>query len=131
MAKSITTFLMFTGQAQEAMNFYVSLFNNSSVDSTELYGAEEMGGEGSVKLAEFTLAGRDFMCFDTPVEHGFGMTPAISISVECEDDAEIERLSASLSAGGRELIPLGVYDGDARFAWVQDKFGVSWQLNLL
>lgn len=128
--QKITTFLMFAGQAEEAMNFYLSLFDGSEIVNIRRYGPNEAGAEGSVLLATFSLAGQTFMCIDSNVQHQFTFTPAISLYVECGSEAELDRLFAALSDGGAVLMPLGAYPMSAKFGWVQDKFGVSWQLNL-
>jgi predicted 3-demethylubiquinone-9 3-methyltransferase (glyoxalase superfamily) len=117
-------------QAAEDVNFYLSLFADAEVISISRYGAEGPGAEGSVQQATFTLAGQPFMCIDSPVKHGFTFTPAISLFVQCTDEAELDRLYAALAERGAELMPLGDYGFSARFGWVNDRFGVSWQLNL-
>ena len=131
MARKITTHLMFEGVAEEAMNFYVSLFGDSEINRLERYGPGEMGAEGTVKQATFTLAGRDFICIDSPVKHAFTFTPSISLFVECESEAELEAAFSRLSDGGRVLMPLDNYGFSTRFGWLTDRFGVSWQLNFL
>lgn len=128
--QKITTFLMFEGNAEEAMSFYLSLFADAEVISISRYGAEGPGAEGSVQQATFTLAGQPFMCIDSPMKHGFTFTPAISLFVQCTDEAELDRLYAALAERGAELMPLGNYGFSAKFGWVNDRFGVSWQLNL-
>lgn len=128
--QKLTTFLMFQGRAEEAMTLYTSLFADSEVLNVTHYGPNEAGAEGSVQHATFSLAGQRFMCIDSNVAHSFGFTPATSIYVQCADDAEIGRLYAELSKDGTELMPLDNYGFSTRFAWVNDRFGVSWQLNL-
>ena len=130
MARAIATFLMFEGVAEEAMNFYVSLFKGSEIRRIERYGPGEHGTEGSVKKADFTLGGHQLSCIDSSVKHGFTFTPSISIFVDCEDETELDRAFNQLSAGGAILMPLGNYGFSTKFAWVNDRFGVSWQLNL-
>jgi predicted 3-demethylubiquinone-9 3-methyltransferase (glyoxalase superfamily) len=130
MPNAVTTFLMFEGKAEEAMNFYVSLFNGSAVTKIEKYGPGEPGAEGSVKKADFTLAGHRMACIDSPAKHAFGFTPSISLFVDCEDEAELDRAFARLSVGGGVLMPPANYGFSTKFTWVSDRFGVSWQLNL-
>lgn len=130
MAHALTPFLMFDGVAEKAMAFYMSLFRGSEIRRVERYGPDDTPATGSVKRAEFTLAGRDFICVDSPVKHDYGFTPAISIFVECEDDREIEEAFLRLSDGGSVLMPLDNYGFSRRFGWLNDRFGVSWQLNL-
>jgi predicted 3-demethylubiquinone-9 3-methyltransferase (glyoxalase superfamily) len=121
---------MFEGRAEEAMNFYVSLIPGSKITSVARYGPGQPGPEGSVVVATFTVAGQTVMCSDSFVKHGFTFTPATSLFVECESEEEVARLAAALSEGGAELMPLGNYGFSRQFAWVNDRFGVSWQLNL-
>ncbi|MFI6830645.1 VOC family protein [Kribbella sp. NPDC050241] len=126
-----TTFLMFQdGRAEEAMNFYLSLFDNAEVVSITRFGPEGPGADGSVMHAIFTLAGQQYMCSDSPVQHGFDFTPSISLWVGCADEAEIDRLFAVLSEKGKVMMPLGEYGWSRKFGWVGDRFGISWQLNL-
>jgi predicted 3-demethylubiquinone-9 3-methyltransferase (glyoxalase superfamily) len=121
---------MFEGTAEEAMNFYVSLFPDSEIGEIERYGPGDQGVEGSIKIAAFTLAGRDFICIDSPIKHEFSFTPSISLFVDCKDKMELEEAFSRLSSGGAILMPLDNYGFSARFGWVNDRFGVSWQLNL-
>jgi predicted 3-demethylubiquinone-9 3-methyltransferase (glyoxalase superfamily) len=130
MAHRVTTHLMFEGSAEEAMRFYITLFGDSEIKRIERYGPGEHGAEGSVKVATFTLAGREFLSIDSPVKHAFGFTPSMSLFVDCDSETEQEEAFGKLSEGGKVLMPLGNYGFSARFGWVQDRFGVSWQLNL-
>lgn len=109
--------------AEEAMRFYVELFGGT-VDQ------QERAPDGTVKLAVFTIAGQKVMCIDSPVQHAFGFTPAVSLFVECASEEELVRLNSALLDGGQALMPLGEYGFSRKFAWVNDRFGVSWQLNL-
>ncbi|HEY8918776.1 MAG TPA: VOC family protein [Chitinophaga sp.] len=129
--QKITTFLMFEGQAEAALNFYISLFKDSKVINISRYGPNEMGAEGSVMHATFSLNGQQFMAIDSNVKHGFTFTPAISLYVTCETEQEIDTLFAQLSAGGKVMMPLGKYPFSNKFGWVGDQFGVSWQLSLI
>ena len=130
MPPRIRPFLMFQGAASEALEFYVSLFPKGVVDSVARYGPGEPGAEGSIKLATFTLAGQTLMCIDSPVKHAFTFTPAFSLFVDCESEAELQRLYSALLTEGAALMPLGNYGFSRQFGWVNDRFGVSWQLNL-
>lgn len=127
---TITPFLMFEGQAEAAMSFYVSLFERSEILSLTRYGPNEAGAEGSVMHAVFSLNGREFMCIDSNVRHEFTFTPAMSLYVNCKSEAEIDRLYEALSSDGKVLMPLDAYPFSKKFAWIADRFGVSWQLNL-
>ncbi|MGF9713593.1 VOC family protein [Paenibacillus naphthalenovorans] len=127
---NVTPFLMFQGQAEEAMNEYTSLIEDSKIISIIRYGPNEAGAEGSVKQAVFTLKNREFMCIDSHVKHEFTFTPSFSLFVDCDTEEEINRLFAHLSEGGQVLMPLGDYSFSKKFGWLVDKFGVSWQINL-
>lgn len=130
MTTRITPFLMFEGQAEEAMNFYVALFENSRVTSIKRYGPGEAGAEGSVMQATFSIAGQAVMCIDSPMKHGFTFTPSMSLFVVCGSEDELDKLFAKLSESGRVMMPPGDYGFSRKFAWVSDRYGVSWQLNL-
>jgi predicted 3-demethylubiquinone-9 3-methyltransferase (glyoxalase superfamily) len=130
MAAAISTFLMFDGKAEAAMNLYVSLFEGAAVTSIRRYGPGEPGAEGSVMHASFTLKGQRFMCIDSYVKHAFTFTPATSIFVDCDSEAEVDALFRKLAEGGQVLMPLDTYPFSRKFAWIADRFGVSWQINL-
>ena len=124
------TFLMFEGAAEEAMTFYTGLFDGAKILTISRYGPEGPGPEGSVVQATFSLAGQTYMCIDSAVKHEFGFTPAVSLFVTCDTEEELDRLYAALSDGGKPLMPLGDYGFSTKFGWTDDRFGVSWQLNL-
>jgi predicted 3-demethylubiquinone-9 3-methyltransferase (glyoxalase superfamily) len=128
--QKFTTFLMFAGQAEEAMKLYTSLFQQSEIVNITRYGANEAGAEGTVQHATFTLHGQEFMCIDSSAQHGFTFTPSISLYVRCETEEEIDRVFAALSQDGQILMPLDRYPFSRKFGWVSDRFGVSWQLSL-
>lgn len=126
----VTPFLMFEGNAEEAMNYYISIIDSSEITSITRYGANEPGREGSVMQATFSLKGQEFMCIDSHIKHGFTFTPSFSIFITCDTEEELDRLYEKLSEGGKALMPLGNYGFSKKFGWINDKFGVSWQLNL-
>ena len=128
--QKIATFLMFTGKAEEALNFYVSLFPRAEITSISRYGEEGPGAAGTVQYATFTLAGLPFMAIDSPITHGFGFTPSMSLHVTCDTEAEIDALFEKLSAGGEVLMPLDQYPFARKYGWLNDRFGVSWQLRV-
>ncbi|EJQ50954.1 VOC family protein [Bacillus wiedmannii] len=128
--QKITTFLMFEGNAEEAMNFYTSLFDQSEIVSISRYDENGPGKEGSVIHATFTLNGQEFMCIDSYVKHGFTFTPSMSFYVTCETEEEIETVFHKLAQDGSVLMPLGSYPFSKKFGWLNDKYGVSWQLTL-
>jgi len=118
------------GNAQSALDLYFSTFTDSRMVQVERYAQGDPGTEGTIKVATFTLCGREFMCSDSPVKHGFSFTPASSTFVEFDSITELERVFSLLSDGGAVLMPLGNYGFSRMFAWINDRFGVSWQLNL-
>ena len=128
--QKFTTFLMFTGQAEAAMNLYTSLFKQSKILDITRYGANADGTEGTVQHATFTLNGQEFMCIDSLAVHDFTFTPSISLYVRCESEDEIDRVFAALAEGGQILMPLDRYPFSAKFGWLADRYGVSWQLSL-
>lgn len=130
MARKITPFLMFEGAAEDAMKFYISLFKDSEISQVERYGAGEQGAEGSIKRADFIVGGQPVICIDSPIHHDFSFTPAMSLFVECQDEEELHNVFNQLSSGGSVLMPLDNYGFSRQFGWVNDRFGVSWQLNL-
>ena len=130
MPKQIAPFLMFTGQAEEAMTLYTSLFDDGRIAELTRHGAEGPGAPGTVQRARFSLAGQDFLCTDSPPVHEFSFTPSFSIWIETESEDELERLFAALADGGTQLMPLDDYGFSRRFGWLNDRYGVSWQLNL-
>lgn len=129
MARSVLPFLMFEGSAEAAMKLYVSLFRNAEIKQIERYGPGEPGREGTVKRAEFTVAGQSVICIDSPVKHGFTFTPSVSLFVECESETELDDLYRDLSQNGGVLMPPANYGFGTKFTWLNDRFGVSWQLN--
>ncbi len=127
----IATFLTFQKEdAEQAMNFYVGLFDNSNIVNIKRWGKEAPGKEGTIMHATFNLNGKLFMCSDSPPIHNWDFTPAVSIYVECVDAIELEQLFTKLSENGKVMMPLGNYGFSKKFGFTEDKFGVSWQLNL-
>ena len=131
MAKFIRPFLMFhtDGKAEEAMRFYASLFPNSKIENIERWRRGEQGKEGAVKTGAITIAGQTIMFSDSPVPHAFNFTPSISLYVDCDGAEEVRRLTAALLEGGNTYMPVGNYGFSELFAWVGDRYGVTWQLN--
>ena len=114
--QKITPFLWFDNQAEEAVNFYISLFKNSKVNTTKRYGDAGPGPKGSVMIVSFQLEGQDFIALNGGPS--FKFTPALSLYVDCETQDEVDQLWEKLSAGGRK----------DRCGWLQDKYGLSWQI---
>jgi predicted 3-demethylubiquinone-9 3-methyltransferase (glyoxalase superfamily) len=114
--QKITPFLWFDGNAEEAANFYVSIFKNSKIGKISRYGDAGPGPKGSVMSVTFQLEGQEFFALNGGPQ--FKFTPAISLFVNCETQQEVDELWDKLSAGGRT----------DRCGWLQDKFGLSWQI---
>lgn len=130
--QKITTCLWFDSNVEEAANFYTSLFKNSKVLGSTRYGktGAEIAGrqEGSLMTLLFQLDGQEFLGLNGgPV---FKFSPAISFFVNCKTEEEIDSLFRELSRGGMVLMDLNKYPFSEKFAWVNDKYGISWQLNL-
>ncbi|MBE9030618.1 VOC family protein [filamentous cyanobacterium LEGE 11480] len=130
MAHKITPFLMFEGVAEDAMKLYISLFKNSKISHIERYGSGEQGAEGSIKRADFIVGGQHLICIDSPIQHDFSFTPAMSIFVDCEDEQELHNVFKQLSLDGSVLMSIDNYVFSKQFGWLNYRFGVSWQLNL-
>ena len=126
-----TPFLMFQGGVgRAAVEFYVTLFDDGEILDIEFYGAGGPGPEGTIMRGRFRIAGQDFFVSDSYVDHAFAFTPSLSIWIEAETPDAQADLVAALTDGGEVLMPLDDYGFSARFAWVNDRFGVSWQVNL-
>ncbi len=126
--QKIIPFLWFDGNAIEAMNFYTSIFQNSKIMNIMYYGEAGPEPEEKVMSATFKLARQQFTALNGGPE--FTFTPAISFFVNCETIEEIDALWDNLLDDGTVLIELGKYPISEKFGWIQDKLGVSWQLNL-
>jgi len=114
--QKIVTFLWFDDKAEEAANFYVSLFKNSKITGVHRYGDAGPGPEGSVMMVNFQLEGQELMSLNGGPH--FQFTPAASLSVNCETQEEVDALWDMLSEGGRK----------DRCDELQDKYGLSWQI---
>lgn len=132
MAESVHTHLMFqNGRALEALRRYEEIFAGAfTVDELATHDGTSGGTAGQVQLAVCTLLGQRVSCIDSPVRHDFDMTPAVSLFVECDGEEELERLFLALAEDGVVFMPLDDYGFSRRYGWVQDRFGVSWQLNV-
>lgn len=118
------------GAAQAALDLYISSFPDSGIVRVEKYTEGDPGPVGTIKVAVFMLCGREFMCSDSPIEHNFSFTPSSSTFVEFDSLEELERVFSILSEEGEVLMPLDNYGFSPKFGWVNDRFGVSWQLNV-
>lgn len=123
-----TPFLMFQGQARDALAFYRQAFP----DYQELLLQEHPEGPqaGQIAMARIRIAGLEIMLYDSPPVHAFTFTPATSTFIECDDEAQLRALAETLGEGGGVMMPVGSYGFSILFTWIADRFGVSWQLNL-
>jgi predicted 3-demethylubiquinone-9 3-methyltransferase (glyoxalase superfamily) len=114
--QKIVPFLWYDGKAEEAANFYVSIFKNSKIKNIRRYVEAGPGQKGSVMSAEFELEGQEFIALNGGPHYTF--SPAISFFVNCETQAEVDELWEKLSEGGEKV----------QRGWLRDKYGVSWQI---
>ncbi|RKT08787.1 putative 3-demethylubiquinone-9 3-methyltransferase (glyoxalase superfamily) [Streptomyces sp. 1114.5] len=115
--QKIATFLWYDDRAEEAAAFYTSLFPDSRITRVTRYGEAGPGVPGSVMTVDFELAGREYVALNGGPE--FTFTEAVSLQVECDDQEEVDRLWAALTADGGQEGPCG---------WLKDRFGLSWQI---
>lgn len=125
---SISTFLTFAGNAEAAMDFYVSLFEEAEVFSKTYIGEEDRGETGKLLTGVFALRGQSFMVMDMEAEFLTPLTWATSILVQCQDEAEFDRLFAAFSEGGSVMMGPVEMGPFKKVTWVTDKFGLTWQL---
>jgi len=116
--QKIAPALMFSGSAEEAMNYYASIFENSGITFKALYDKTMEGPEGKVAHAKFTLDGYEFVAFDSHIPMDYTFTPAISLLINCTSQDEVDRFWEKLSAGGHT----------EQCGWLVDKYGLSWQV---
>ncbi len=114
--QKITPFLWFDHQAEEAANFYISLFKDSKITSISRYGEGAPGPQGTVMTVNFQLEGQEFIALNGgPI---YKLSPAVSFFVDCATQAEVDRLWEKLTEGGEEV----------QCGWLVDKYGLSWQI---
>jgi predicted 3-demethylubiquinone-9 3-methyltransferase (glyoxalase superfamily) len=130
--RKISYCLWFDGQAEAAAEFYGSVFSNAGIGRTERFDAASAAAsgqpEGSVLTAEFTIEGDEFLALNGGPH--FELNPSISFFVNCRTAGEVEDLWEKLSDGGTALMPLDSYPFSEKYGWIQDRFGVSWQVML-
>ncbi|MCI0431723.1 MAG: VOC family protein, partial [Rhodospirillales bacterium] len=114
--QKITPFLWFDNNAEEAIDFYLSIFKNSRIVNMTRYGEAGPGPKGTVMTATFQLDGQEFVALNGGPQ--FTFSPAISFVVRCETQQEIDELWEKLSAGGEKN----------KCGWLRDKYGLSWQI---
>ena len=137
----IAPFLTFVGdqcgKADEALGFYTSIFPDAEIISIIRYKEGEPGGTPDlIKYGVFRLNGQDYMVSESNYNHAWSFTPGVSLFVDCTTEAEIDGLFEALASdGGQIMMPLEDYGEDnygfgRKFGWCQDRYGISWQLNL-
>ena len=138
----IATFLTFVGEqcgkAEEAINFYTTIFPNSKIKSITKYAVGEPGGTPElIKYGVFELNGVDYMVSESNYNHAWSFSPGVSMFIASQSETELQTLFDALATnGGQIMVPLANYNGEGdygfgeKFGWCEDKYGVSWQFNL-
>jgi len=123
-----TPFLMFQGQAKDAL----ALYRDTFPDFEQLLLQEHAEGPqaGQVAMARIRIGGLEIMLYDSPPVHDFTFTPSTSTFIDCDDEAQLRALAEKLGEGGKVMMGIDNYGFSTLFTWVGDRFGVSWQLNL-
>jgi len=140
-AQKLSIFLMFHGNAEEAMNFYTSVFENAEVVHVIRARAEDTGwAPGILQYGIFKIAGQQVICMNVPPPgsrpynvapwHEFKFNPAITIYVERDSKEDFDKLYEALTEGGEIYLPAQSYDFSPMFAWVNDRYGISWRISL-
>ena len=123
MITAAAPFLMFQGQCEEALTFYAAAIPGARIVSLD------KKPDGTVAMARLSVAGLEIMANDSPPIHDFTFTPSTSIFLTLDAPDAIDPLARALATGGKFLMPPDDHGFSRRFAWVQDRFGVSWQIN--
>ncbi|HEY3638175.1 MAG TPA: VOC family protein [Rhizomicrobium sp.] len=123
-----TPFLMFQGDAKKALALWREAF--PEIELLDMREHQSGPQAGQIAMARIRLGGNEWRLYDSPPVHDFTFTPSTSIFVECDDEAHLRRLVDRLGENGKMLMPPGNYGFSTLFAWLTDRFGVSWQLNL-
>lgn len=124
MITAAAPFLMFQGRCEEALTFYAGALPGARI------AALDRKPDGTVAMARLSVGGLEIMANDSPPVHDFDFTPSTSIFLTVDGAGEVDALAAALGDGGRMLMPPDDYGFSRRFGWAQDRFGVSWQINL-
>ncbi|MFS0749222.1 VOC family protein [Oceanobacillus sp. 1P07AA] len=128
--QQVHPFFMFQGEAEEAVNLYQSVFSDVDIPFIERYGPEVEGMEGKILRAVIVIKGQEIMCSDSSIQHDFSFTPSISLFITCQDEQELHDVFTKFSQEGQIRMPIDNYGFSKQFGWVEDKFGVNWQLNI-
>ena len=120
-------FITIEQRAQEALDFYSATFPSFVLHSLQHH-AEPHGA--LIMLATFSIRGQELMISDSPINHEWGITPGVSFFLDVEDEATLLSFANQLSNEGKVMMPPGNYGFSKQFAWVEDRFGINWQLNV-
>lgn len=123
-----TPFLMFQGDASPALELWSAALPELEILDLARYPAGPQ--EGQIASARIRIGGGEWRLYDSPPMHDFTFTPATSIFLDCDDEAQLRRLAQQLGDGGRVFMPIDNYGFSPLFTWIADRFGVSWQINL-
>lgn len=124
MITAAAPFLMFQGRCEEALTFYAATLPGCRIVSVD------RKPDGTVAMARLSIGGLEILANDSPPVHDFDFTPSTSTFLTVESAEEVDRLTAALGEDGKVLMPANDYGFSQRFGWAQDRFGVSWQINL-
>jgi predicted 3-demethylubiquinone-9 3-methyltransferase (glyoxalase superfamily) len=124
MITAAAPFLMFQGKCEEALTFYAATIPGARI------AALDRKPDGTVAMARLSIAGLEIMANDSPPVHDFDFTPSTSTFLTVDKAEDVDSLAAALGEGGKLLMPPNNYGFSQRFGWAQDRFGVSWQINL-
>lgn len=127
MITSISPFLAFTGDGNAALDAYASALPGAAITHRVSYNAEEEGPEGALRLGILQIGEFALRVMDVGARPDFGMSPALSVYIECSEAAEVDAMVNALSVEGAVFMPAGLYGFAERFAWIEDRFGVNWQ----
>ena len=120
-------FITLEGQAQSALDLYAEVFPDFALQALTHHSAPH---DDLIMTAEFEVKGQAMMISDSFISHEWSITPGISFFIALDDEAELNRLAVALAEGGMVHMPAENYGFSTLFAWVQDRFGVNWQLNV-
>jgi len=123
MIMTATPFLMFQGACEAALTLYAQTIPGVRIVSLE------KKPDGTVAMARLAIAGLEILANDSPPVHDFDFTPSTSTFLTVDTVEDVDALTSALGEGGKTMMPPGDYGFSRRFAWVQDRFGVSWQIN--
>ena len=120
-------FITFEQRAQEALDFYSATFPSFKLHTTQHHAEPH---DALIMLATFSIRGQELMISDSPIEHEWGITPGVSFFLDVDSEINLLSLAEQLSDEGKVMMPPGNYGFSKQFAWVEDRFGINWQLNV-